>query len=178
MLSEVRGGRREGETQETKVREKGKEMAMAATAAVQQVAVLVGVAGVSVGTSGESGGGQYQGMRGGGLQVSPRAHLVSARPAQSHQTHPAHPRLAAFSSFFGAGLDPCLPRASNVSLRFVSNHPPFACPCIAKCIRTVRKYPEEAGKDKKNCSEHVGVLPLPAPCKFLSAFLYGRCACP
>ncbi len=149
---------------------------MAATAAVQQVAVLVGV--VSVGTSPESGGGQHQGMRGGGLQVSPRAHLVSARPGQSHQTHPAHPRLAAFSSFFGTGLDPCVLRASNVSLRFVSNHPPFACPCIAKCTRTVRKYPEEAGKHEKNFSGHVGVLPLPAPSNFLSAFLYGRCACP
>ncbi len=109
-------------------------MAMAATAAVQQTAVLVGVTVVSVGTSGESGGGQQQGMRVGGLQVSPRAHLVSARPGQSHQTHPAHPRLAAFSSFFGAGLDPCVLRASNVSLRFVSNHPPFACPCIASAL--------------------------------------------
>jgi hypothetical protein len=151
---------------------------MAAAAAVQQVAVSVAVTVVSVGTNGESGGGQHQGMRGGGLQVSPRAHLVSARPGQSHQTHPAHPRPAAFSSFFGAGLDPYVLRASNVSLRFVSNHPPFACPCIAKCTKTVRKYPEEADRDEKNCSEHVGVFPLPAPSNFLSAFLYGRCACP
>jgi len=88
---------------------------MAAAAAVQQVAVSVAVTVVSVGTSGESGGGQHQGMRGGGLQFSPRAHLVSARPGQSHQTHPAHPRPAAFSSFFGAGLDPCVLRASNGS---------------------------------------------------------------